>query len=165
MRAVPLICCRRALPILIAWADSVGNTLDVCPLATAKSSWVYIAGRAGRPFKVGFTMHPGVRPFTCWRDYGLTPDTYPLVMISGADRGVERLVKRAGYPFALTHRHWNSRHAREAFEFESPLRDLVAELRAASDACFYESPWMHAHPRVVERELSHRRWQAEAGAA
>lgn len=156
---VPLISYARARWLLLAWAESIGETLDVCPLP-APDNWVYFSAAEGHPIKVGFTGQPNIRPFTCWRDYGLPSDTYPLVMISGAGRSVERLVKRAGYPWSLSRLSWNSRHAREAFFPDSPVASLVRLLRADAEANFFHSEWLGVHEGIINREIAFRRRKA-----
>lgn len=160
VRAVPLISYVRARPILLAWAESIGDTLDVCPLPTLQDQWVYISGAHREPFKVGFTTQPNVRPFTCWRDYRLKPNTYPLVLISGAGRNVERLIKRAGYPWSRAQCGWNKMNGREAFDYVSPIRRLVRELRVKADACFHESPLFGLRPDLIEIEYENLRRSA-----
>lgn len=153
-RPIPLISYRRAIPLLLAWAESLGDTLDVCPLPTA-NTWVYVSGAAGNPFKVGFTKFPATRPFTSWRDCRLIPSTYPLVMISEAGRNVERLIKRAAFPWSLcqTRPIWNRMHNREVFECSSPMSDIVVALQREAEACFYESAWQHTSPILIENEI------------
>lgn len=160
VHAVPLIGYVRARPLLLAWADSVGETLDVCPMPTPER-WVYISGADAKPFKVGVTKYPAVRPFNSWRDYRLTPDTYPLILISDAGLNVERLIKRAGSPFCIHRDRWTSA-AREAFDFNSPIQRLVGVLRDAADACFYQSEWFGRHEKLIEQEL---RWLRKQEAA
>lgn len=160
MRAVPLISYERARPPLLAWAESLGDTLDVCPLPTA-DSWVYFTGSPGDCIKVGVTGRPNERPFTCgntyWRWSWSGREAYPLLLISGAGRNVERLVKRAASRFTVPKHRWPQEKISELFAYASPVLELVGELRCIADACFFESRWMYAHPRVIKSELKRLR--------
>jgi hypothetical protein len=157
-RAIPLISHERARPILLDWSESLGDTLDACPLPQAER-WVYFSCAKGRAIKVGYTRHPNERPFTSWRDNNRMPPAWPVVLISDSGIWVERVVKRAarqfakrtaGYPYVLA----------EIFSYRSPVLDLVRSLREAAEASFFRNEWIGASPFVMEIEVIKRRMRA-----
>lgn len=155
MRPIPLVSYLRARPILLSWAESLGDTLDECPLPTPKQ-WVYFAGATGRCIKVGFTRNPQQRAFTCWRNYYRIPETYPMVLLSDCGQNVESLIKRAFVNYATPKRRWPREKIRELFPYSSPVLEMISELRTAAEGCWYQSEWFGVSPMLIERERSWR---------
>jgi hypothetical protein len=165
---IPLVSYLRARPLLLAWAESLGDTLDVCPLPT-EQTWVYFSAFRGRYIKVGFTRRPEKRPFDCWRDFHLSPSTIPVLLISDAGTGVESLIKRAARDFRWAKRGvWGPWIQNEIFVYDSPLLELIGELRCASSASFFPNLRAESAPRRKNRcgacdSTSHSRWFCPTG--
>jgi hypothetical protein len=139
VKPVPLATYEHVRPLLLAWAESVSDALDECPLPTAES-WVYFAVLPGKKIKVGWTRRPDDRPFSCWRDFGGKPMA-PALIIANAGRNVERLTKRAAYQFGIKRGDWVwDNREREVFYYDSPVLALVGELRCAATASFHRNP-------------------------
>ncbi len=160
MAPVPLVSYLRARPILLAWAESLGDTLDACPLSTA-NQWVYFAGARGKCIKVGFTRDPQKRAFTCWRHYYRIPETYPMVLLADCGRSVETLIKRAFFDHATPKNRWPTERIRELFPYRSPVLEMISELRATAEGCWHQSEWFGVHPRIIEMERGKRAYQAQ----
>lgn len=158
MTPIPLVSYLRARSLLLAWADSLGDTLDECPLPTTES-WVYFAALRGRYIKVGWTRRPEKRPFECWRSFMLSPEMEPVLVIADAGRNVERVVKRAAVPFQLEKPHrLGPLRREEVFVYDSPVLELVGELRCIADASF------HPNPRAPLPSIGYRKHCSRCGA-
>jgi hypothetical protein len=132
VNSIPLVSFLRARPILLAWAESIGE-LDVSPLATP-GEYVYFTVREHEYVKVGWTKYPASRPFLAHRAAHFKAGV-PTALIEIAGANVERVVKRTARRFALPRVGWPRRVEDEFFRYDSPIIELVTKLRdAATDA-------------------------------
>lgn len=149
MTPIPLVSYLRARPLLLAWAEALGDTLDECPLPTA-DSWVYFSRWERARLKVGWTRRPSWRPRNCFRPAHAVAAVEPLLLISDAGKNVERMIKLAAERFCVRKKYgtW-SKHFRELFPYSSPVLSIVGELRCVAEASFF--PNVLAEPKNIRR--------------